>query len=143
MSQLLNRKKIENMKTLVFGASRKPERYSNMAIRKLLAFGHEVFAIGGREAEVEGVQILTGHPHFEDIHTITMYMGAGRQTQHFDYFFSLKPKRIIFNPGAENAELYNMANEKGIIVENACTLVMLSTDEYEKEKGRESHAHHM
>jgi len=123
------------MKTLVFGASRKPERYSNIAIKKLTAFGHEVVAVGGREAEVHGVQILTGHPHFDDIHTITMYMGADRQTDHYGYFFSLNPKRIIFNPGAENPELFQMAEDKGIIAENACTLVMLSTGEYEKMEG--------
>ena len=64
-----------------------------------------------------------------------MYMGADRQTDHYDYFFSLNPKRIIFNPGAENPELFKMAEDKGIIAENACTLVMLSTGEYEKLEG--------
>ena len=119
-----------NMKTLVFGASTNPSRYSYLAIERLQAYDHEIEAIGGREAEVMGVQIQVGHPELHDIHTITMYMGEARQADHEDYLLSLQPKRIIFNPGAENRSLYNRAKEQGIEVLEACTLVMLNTGQY-------------
>ena len=118
------------MKTLVFGASTNPLRYSYLAIERLKVYCHKITAIGGREVEVHGVQILIGHPEIEGIHTITMYMGEARQVEHEDYLLSLKPKRIIFNPGAENKSLYNRAKAQGIDVLEACTLVMLNTGQY-------------
>ena len=121
---------ISNMKTLVFGASTNPLRYSYLAIKRLKAYNHEIAAVGGREAEVHGVHILIGHPKIEGIHTITMYMGEARQAEHEDYLLSLQPKRIIFNPGAESKSLYNRAKAQGIDVLEACTLVMLNTGQY-------------
>jgi len=118
------------MKTLVFGASTKPDRYSYKAIQLLKANDHEIVAIGGRESEVLGIKVIKGHPEVNDIHTITMYMGATRQVDHEDYLISLHPKRIIFNPGAENESLYKRAEEMGIEVLEACTLVMLNTGQY-------------
>lgn len=118
------------MKTLIFGASTNPQRYSYLALERLIAYNHEVFAIGGRKSEVLGTEILTGHPNLDDIHTITMYMGAERQADHEEYLLSLNPKRIIFNPGAENDSLAKKAREKGIEVLEACTLVMLNTGQY-------------
>ena len=118
------------MKTLVFGASTNPKRYSYLALERLKAYDHEIEAIGGREAEVMDVFIQKGYPDLEDIHTITMYMGEVRQAEHEDYLLSLKPKRIIFNPGAENKTLYNRAKIQGIEVLEACTLVMLNTGQY-------------
>ena len=119
-----------NNKTLVFGASTNPERYSNKAMRMLKEYGHSIVAIGGRESEFEGTKIMTGHPSLEGIDTITMYMGDARQTEHEDYLLSLQPRRIIFNPGAENISLAQKAREKGVEVVEACTLVMLRTGQY-------------
>ena len=121
---------IYNMKTLVFGASTNPLRYSYLAIERLKFYSHKIAAIGGREVEVHGVQILISHPEIECIHTITMYMGKARQVEHEDYLLGLQPKRIIFNPGAENKSLYNRAKAQGIDVLEACTLVMLNTGQY-------------
>lgn len=118
------------MKTLIFGASANPTRYSYLAIQRLKAYNHEIVAIGGREAEVMDIQIQTGHPEIKDLHTITMYMGEKRQADHEDYLLSLNPKRIIFNPGAENSSLQQRAKEQGIEVLEACTLVMLNTGQY-------------
>ena len=118
------------MKTLVFGASTNPARYSYLALERLKAYNHEIVAIGGRAAEVMGLTIQTGHPKIEDLHTITMYMGEKRQADHEDYLLSLNPKRIIFNPGAENPSLYRRAKEQGIEVLEACTLVMLNSRQY-------------
>lgn len=119
-----------NLVTLVFGASTNPDRYSNKAMRMLKEYGHPIIAIGGRESEFEGTKILTGHPKLEEVDTITMYMGEKRQIEHEQYLLSLKPRRIIFNPGAENNSLSKKARELGIEVEEACTLVMLRTGQY-------------
>ena len=117
-------------KTLVFGASLNPMRVSHQAVLRLNNKGIPVTAIGGREGYVNDVLIQKGHQSFENIHTITLYMGSKRQEEHIDYLLSLNPQRIIFNPGAENPELYIQAKEKGIEVLNACTLVMLATNQY-------------
>ncbi|MFT4533076.1 MAG: histidine triad (HIT) family protein [Saprospiraceae bacterium] len=119
-----------NNATLVFGASLKEIRYSNKALKLLRSYKHEVLAIGGREGKVDDVSILTGHPELNGVDTITMYMGEDGQKDHEDYILSLKPRRIIFNPGAENRRFAKKAKEKGILIEEACTLVMLKTGQY-------------
>lgn len=120
----------EEKVTLVFGASTNPDRYSNKAMRMLSDYKHTVVAVGGKEGVVGGVAIQTGHPLISNVDTVTMYMGEARQEEHEDYILSLRPRRIIFNPGAENSRLATKARSKGIEVENACTLVMLRTDQY-------------
>lgn len=117
-------------KTLVLGASDNPARVSYDAIRRLTSQGHEVVAVGLREANVHGVDIQKGQPPFEGIDTITLYMNEDRQKEYYDYILGLQPKRIIFNPGAENVELLLKAREKGIETKMACTLVMLSMGNY-------------
>ncbi|APG59963.1 CoA-binding protein [Christiangramia salexigens] len=117
-------------KTLVLGASLKPNRYSNLAINRLVRHGQPAVAIGLRKGEVEGVEIYTEKFPFEDIHTITLYLNAKRQEEYYDYILSLNPNRVIFNPGSENPELYRLLKENGIRFENACTLVMLSSNQY-------------
>ncbi|WP_455170256.1 CoA-binding protein [Aegicerativicinus sediminis] len=117
-------------KTLVFGASVKPHRYSNFAITRLVSSGHNVVAFGLRKGTVSGVEIDTELIQYPGIDTITMYMNAQRQKQFYHYLTGLKPKRIIFNPGAENPEFFRILEEKGIAFESACTLVLLSTDQY-------------
>ena len=114
-------------RTLVVGASEKPYRYSNKAIRLLRRYDHPVVAIGLREGKVEDVEIKKGFPDFEEIHTVTLYVGPPRQPQFYDYILGLRPERIIFNPGTENDEFEEMAAEKGIEVVENCTLVMLSS----------------
>lgn len=123
-------REIETKKTLIFGASTKPERMSYMCLIRLQSQGHEIVAIGGREAQVNGVTIQTGHPEIKDLDTITLYMGEQRQEPHIQYLLSLNPKRIIFNPGAENPKLYDLAKAQGIEVLNACSLVMLGAGQY-------------
>jgi uncharacterized protein len=117
-------------KTLVLGASLNPSRYSNMAVNKLRNYGHEVVAVGLKTGFIEDVAVVTGHPFLEGLDTITLYMRAERQEPLHDYILSLHPKRIIFNPGAENDKLAALAAEKGIESLEACTLVMLSTGTY-------------
>jgi len=117
-------------KTLVLGASEDPGRYSNLAIRRLVRTGHPVLAIGKKAGNVEGVEILTAPVTTDEIDTVTLYLNPLHQQPYYDYIVSLKPKRIIFNPGAENEELEQLAQKEGIEPIEACTLVMLSTGQY-------------
>jgi uncharacterized protein len=117
-------------KTLVLGASENPGRYSYLAIKRLLAHGHEVVAIGNRKGKVDEVDILTEQVPLEDIHTVTLYLNPTNQKPYYDYIRSLKPKRIIFNPGTENEELERKLAQTGTNTLEACTLVMLSTGQY-------------
>ena len=120
----------EKKKTLVLGASDNPARYSYLVIRRLRAFGHPVAAIGKRQTSVADVAIETGKKLLDDIDTVTIYLNPANQKEYYDYIFSLNPRRIIFNPGAENDELAEQAAKKGIPVQEACTLVLLSTGQY-------------
>ena len=120
----------KNKKTLVIGGSENPSRYANRAVHRLLNSGHEVIIIGKREGKIAEVKIQTGFPQLENIDTITLYINPMVQANYEDYILSLKPQRIIFNPGTENPSLIRRAKEKGILTEIACTLVMLSIDEY-------------
>jgi predicted CoA-binding protein len=116
--------------TLVVGASENPERYPNMAIKRLVEHHHPVKAVGLKEGNVQGVKIEKGQPFFEVIDTVTLYVGPKNQTFLYDYLVQLKPKRVIFNPGTENLELEDLLQQQGIETERACTLVMLSTGVY-------------
>ncbi|MFW5755055.1 MAG: CoA-binding protein [Tangfeifania sp.] len=117
-------------KTLVIGASPNPHRYSYRAVSSLCAHGHEVVALAKRKNKVEDVEIQTDFPEDKDIHTVTLYVGAPRQREYYEPLLELKPKRVIFNPGAENREFYNKLEEEGIEAIEACTLVMLATNQY-------------
>jgi predicted CoA-binding protein len=114
-----------SQKVLVVGASENPSRYSNKAIIKLNENSHEVFAFGNRPGKVMGIEISTEFPNIQ-IDTLTLYLSSKIQKQYYNNIINLNPKRIIFNPGAENEELSNIARKIGIQVLNACTLVMLS-----------------
>lgn len=117
-------------KTLVIGASLNPARYSNMAIRKLVQSEQPTYAIGLRKGEVEGVSIETNLRLFADVHTVTLYLNPKRQEAFYNYIIHLKPKRVIFNPGTENPEFYEVLAKHHIPYEVACTLVLLSTNQY-------------
>lgn len=119
-----------NKKTLVLGASLKPNRYSNLAIQKLVATEVEVVAVGLKRGEVAGVAIETEPLPFKNIDTVTLYLNPKRQLEYYDYIVSLNPKRVIFNPGTENPEFYQILKDNNIAFEAACTLVLLSTNQY-------------
>ena len=119
-------------KTLVIGASTKKWRFSNQAAHLLKAKGEEVFLLGVDDGEIEDTPILIGYPLLREIDTVTMYLRPDKQSQYYEYILGLKPQRIIFNPGAENSELAMLAEDQGILVENACTLIMLRSDAYDQ-----------
>ncbi len=117
-------------KTIVLGASTNPSRYSYLAMHKILAAGHEAIPLGIKKGSIAGVAIRNDLPAFTDIDTVTLYLNPKRQEEYYEYILNLEPKRIIFNPGTENFVLAKQAREKGIEVLNACTLVLLSLDQY-------------
>ena len=117
-------------KTLVLGASENPGRYSYLAVKKLLSKGQEVLAIGKQAGNVDGVVISKEHIDTPDVDTVTLYLNPAHQQAYYNYILSLKPRRIIFNPGAENEELEQLAKGAGIKTMEACTLVLLSTGQY-------------
>jgi predicted CoA-binding protein len=117
-------------KTLVLGASLKSSRYSNFVIQKLVNSGFEVVAFGLKSGMVAGVNIDTELLPYKNIDTVTLYLNPERQKDYYIYIVSLKPKRVIFNPGTENPEFYSILREHNIDFEAACTLVLLSTNQY-------------
>ena len=116
--------------TVVLGASENTDRYSNMAVKKLVAHKHPVTAIGNKTGVINYIKILKDNPVLNDVNTVTLYLNPQNQKPYYDYILSLNPKRIIFNPGTENDELEKLAAKKGIATMDACTLVLLSTNQY-------------
>lgn len=117
-------------KTLVLGASDNPQRYSFLAINSLRKKGHDVIGIGRHKGVVADVDIQTEKIPVEEIDTVTLYLNPAHQKAYYDYILSLKPNRIIFNPGTENEELNQLAVQNNIQPVEACTLVLLSTGQY-------------
>jgi uncharacterized protein len=110
----------------VLGASPKPERYSNQAVRLLASFDYRPIPVNPAFEEVEE---LTCYPNLaaiqDPLHTITLYLGPARSTPLIDDIIAASPQRIIMNPGAENEALAEAASSAGIEVVEGCTLVML------------------
>ncbi|MCK5068518.1 MAG: CoA-binding protein [Bacteroidales bacterium] len=120
----------ERKKTVVLGASPNPVRFSHKAVKSLLRHDEEVVAVGFREGLIVEEEILTGQPHIESVHTVSIYIGSSRQTDYYDYIISLKPKRVIFNPGTVNPEFMARLKGEGIEPVSECMLVLLNEGEY-------------
>lgn len=121
---------MKNKKTLLLGATTKPDRYAYRAINALTEKGHTVLAIGQNTGEVAGVKIHTKAVPVKNIDTVTLYLNPSRQRDYYNYIVEAQPKRVIFNPGTENPELYQLLELNNIEVEVACTLVLLATNQY-------------
>lgn len=117
-------------KTLVLGASENPDRYSFKAVTDLRFYNHPVIAVGRRAGKIQDIEISKELILANDIDTVTLYLNPENQKPFYNYILSLKPKRIIFNPGTENEELENLAAASGIETIEACTLVMLRTGQF-------------
>lgn len=116
--------------TLVLGASLKTNRYSNIAIQRLRANHYSVKAIGSQSGTILDVEIDTDKQKYSTIDTVTLYLNPKRQEEYYDYIISLQPRRVIFNPGTENEYFEKMLKSYDIKVEVACTLVLISLDQY-------------
>jgi len=117
-------------RTLIIGASSNPSRYAYLAAQKLRNYGHSFLLLGRRKGFALGEEIHTEKVEWEDVDTVTLYINPSHQPDYYDYILSLKPKRVIFNPGTENPEFKNMLLDKNIIPIEGCTLVMLSIGQY-------------
>lgn len=116
--------------TVVIGASPNSDRYSYKATVSLVQHGHKVYPVGLREGKIGNLEIITGKPDIKEVDTVTLYVGPQNQAAWESYILSLKPKRIIFNPGTENDDILQRASNIGIECVEACTLVMLSIGNY-------------
>lgn len=121
-----------NKKTVIIGATTNPARYAYTAASMLKEYGHTIVPVGIREGTIFDVPILDirTKPAVADVDTVTLYIGPAHQPEHYDYILGLKPKRIIFNPGTENPQFERMAESAGIDAEEACTLVLLRTNQF-------------
>jgi predicted CoA-binding protein len=116
--------------TLVIGASENPERYSNKAIKMLRSHGHQVVAVGQRAGRVGDVEITTDIPDGIHPDTVTLYLNREAQKNYYDKVLSLRPRRVIFNPGTESEEFQALVAKNSIEPVEACTLVLLSTNQF-------------
>ncbi len=117
-------------KVMVLGASPNKHRFSNSCVKSLMRYGYEVVPVGIREGEIAGKPIQLNRPQIKDVDTITIYLNAKHQEDYYDYIFNLRPRRIIFNPGAENPELMEKARKKDIEAVENCTLIMLNSGDF-------------
>ncbi|NJB84933.1 hypothetical protein GGR26_000678 [Lewinella marina] len=116
--------------TLILGATPNPSRFAYLAAERLANRGHEIIPVGIKKGRIKGREILNGKPDVPEIDTVTLYIGPQHQPEYYDWLLRVAPRRIIFNPGTENAELVRLAREAGIEVVYGCTLVMLAGDSY-------------
>lgn len=121
---------LKNGKTVVLGASPNPVRFSHKAVKSLLKHDHEVVPIGFKNGLIVDQKILVGRPDLNNVHTVSLYIGSSRQTDYYEYIISLKPKRVIFNPGTVNPEFMGRLKREGIEPVSACMLVMLNEGEF-------------
>ncbi len=121
---------MDRNRTLIIGASENPDRYANMAAKRLLKHQHEIALLGRRKGQIDGIVIEKEQQKLNDIDTITLYIGPQHQEEYTDYIINLKPRRVIFNPGTWNADLIEKLNKEKIETVDACTLVMLSAGTY-------------
>jgi predicted CoA-binding protein len=116
--------------TVVIGATPSEEKYGYKATVSLKKHGHKVYPVGIHSGNIEGLDIITEKPMIQNVDTVTLYVGPKNQDAWKEYIYSLKPRRIVFNPGTENPQFEAEAREKGIEAVEACTLVMLSIGNY-------------
>ena len=116
--------------TLVFGASLKPNRYSFLAVQRLRENGENTFAFGLKSGFVGDVQIKTNLDELPKIDIVTLYLNPERQRGYYQDILGLQPNKVIFNPGTENPEFYQLLKRNTVKVEVACTLVLLATGQY-------------
>ncbi|QCK14865.1 CoA-binding protein [Mangrovivirga cuniculi] len=122
----------KNKKTVIIGATPNPARFAFKAADMFNDYEVPFVPVGIKQGEVfgESIRDIRQKPEVDDVHTVTMYIGPRHQDEWIDYIISLKPERIIFNPGTENYEFYKKAESAGIEPVEACTLVMLSTGQF-------------
>ena len=119
------------MNVAVLGASNKPAHYSYQAVKLLAEKGHAVFPVHPAVSEIDGVLVFKRLADIPaPIHTITVYLAPERSAVLADEILTARSQRVIFNPGAENPGLTQRLQKTGAETINACTLVMLKTNQF-------------
>ncbi|HPO02327.1 MAG TPA: CoA-binding protein [Treponemataceae bacterium] len=119
------------MRVLIIGASRNPERYSNMAMNRLIAAGHEALLFNPGIEEIDGMPVHRDLAQVSGpIDTVTLYVSPRHLEPLIDSIIALSPSRVIANPGTENPEFARRFQNAGIRYVEACTLVLLSTGQF-------------
>lgn len=119
---------------VIIGASAKPDRYAYLAMRMLEEHGYPVVLVSPRIDTVEGRPVYptlsdVPRPH-HPIDTVTLYVGPSISSGLSETLLSARPRRVIFNPGAENPTLAATLAGAGITPVDGCTLVMLRTGQF-------------
>lgn len=115
----------------VIGASANEERYSNKAMKMLAQYGHRPIPVAPLAGSILGCKAYPGISDIDgQVDTVTMYVGPARQEGMIEEIIALQPKRVIFNPGTENPAEYERLRTAGIEVLEACTLVLLKTNQF-------------
>ncbi len=117
---------------VVLGATAKPARYANQAIRLLGEKGYtRITPVHPKLTESEGIPVTNRLQDINDpVDTLTLYVGPARLAPMIEDIVRLKPGRVIFNPGTESKELQQALDQAGIPWEEACTLVLLRTGQF-------------
>lgn len=122
----------KNQTVAILGASDKPERYANKAQKLLREHGHTVIPVHPTRKVIDGIDVI---PQLSDIKqpvdTLTLYLGADRLKPLIPAIVGLKPRRVIFNPGTESDDVQQALSDAGIAFEEACTLVLLNTGQFD------------
>jgi uncharacterized protein len=119
------------MNVAVLGASKKPDRYSYKAMKKLSETGHVPLPVHPGLDEIEGIPVYKSLRDIADpVDTITVYLSASHSNRIADDIVGHGARRVIFNPGAENPALSARLQAGGVEVMEACTLVLLSTGQF-------------
>ncbi|TQV87214.1 CoA-binding protein [Aliikangiella coralliicola] len=117
--------------TVILGASSNPERYSNRAQRKLVNYGHPVIPVTPKGGVIENETTFRDMTEINaSVDTVTIYLNPSRLNNEIDKIISLKPKRVIFNPGSESPDAMAKLAANGIEVIEDCTLILLNNDRY-------------
>jgi len=120
-----------NKNVVVLGASHKPDRYSYKAVELLREKGYNPIPVHPRGNGVSGVPARVSLDEVnEEVDTVTLYVNSRVSSELADGIISLKPRRVIFNPGAENSDLLEKLEQAGIEGREACTLVLLKTGQF-------------
>ncbi len=114
----------------VVGASNNPKRYSYMAFKLLLDEGYTVLPINPGLQSIEGVDVEKSLEDLAGIDTVTLYINPALQSGLEEAVIKHRVRRVIFNPGTENPSLMASLSQQGVEVVEACTLVMLRTDQF-------------
>lgn len=116
---------------VILGASNKPDRYAYKALISLTDAGHRVFPVTPSVDEINGIKCFKQMGDISvNIDTVTLYVRPEISDTMTEAFLRLRPKRVIFNPGTENDSLEEKLKAGGIDVIEACTLVMVQTNQY-------------